>query len=61
MIIGDLHLEGVTVAPAETQPPLPVDAYAMLALAVTGQRLQPITRRAAQKIQRRGRRETGRA
>jgi len=55
VIIGDLYVEGTRIAPAKTQPPLPVDTQTVLTPEVTGERLQPVARRTAQKIQRCGR------
>jgi hypothetical protein len=48
MIVDDLHLIGVSVAPLKTHPPLVIDADAMLPCPVARQLLQPIARRDSQ-------------
>ena len=54
MIIDDFDVIRLAVAPDKTQPPLIVNADAVLAEPITLQRLQVIARRHAQKIQCRG-------
>lgn len=51
MVIDDLHVGHALVGPHEAQPPLVVDADAVLALAVAAQRFQPVAGRAAQEVQ----------
>ena len=48
MIIRNLHLVGVSVAPHETDTPLVVDADTVLPRTVTFQRMEPATRRNSQ-------------
>ena len=48
MIVNDLHIESVTVLPAEAQPPLIVDANTVLTDTIATQRLEPVSRRIAQ-------------
>jgi len=45
MIIDDLDIECVTATPPETDPPLPVDPNAVLALPITFQSLKLIRAR----------------
>jgi hypothetical protein len=45
MVIDDLDFPSLTVIPAETHPPLLVDADAVLASPVAAQSLQAISRR----------------
>jgi len=42
MIVDDLDVQGVTVTPPEADPPLLVDPYAVLALAIAPQSLELI-------------------
>lgn len=44
MIIDDLNIEGVAVFPAKTDPPLIIDANAMLAGPIAFELLQPVAR-----------------
>jgi hypothetical protein len=43
VVIDDLHVIGIRVAPRETDPPLVIDPNAMLAAPVAFQRLQAIS------------------
>lgn len=52
MIIHDFHLIRVGVAPFETNPPLVVDANAVLSVPVAGQFFQMIRGRRPQIVQR---------
>src|SRR4051812_37179236 len=52
MIVDDFSVFGVGSIPAETEPELIVDAYAVLPGAVALQRFQPIAGRNAQEIKR---------
>jgi len=45
VIIGNLHVVGVTVAPYKTDTPLVVDAYTALPCTVRFQLMQSVTRR----------------
>ncbi len=54
MVVHDLSIVGVPVAPDEAQTPLVVDPYTVLALAVTMQSFQAITRRSCHISQLRG-------
>jgi hypothetical protein len=51
VIIGNLHVVRVTVDPTKAQPKLIVDPDAVLAVSVTSQLLEPITRWATQIVQ----------
>src|SRR3989344_4537723 len=51
VIVHDLHVIGVAVAPREAYPPLIVDADAVLALAVALKGFKPIAGRHTQRIQ----------
>jgi hypothetical protein len=44
MVINDFHVFGAAREPSEAEPPLPVDADAVLALPVAFQRLEAIAR-----------------
>jgi hypothetical protein len=46
VIINNLDVVGIAVMPAKTEPPLIVDANAVLALSVGSQGLQPVSGRA---------------
>ena len=59
MIVDDLDIEGVTVTPDETEPPLPVDADAVLSRTIATQGLQTIPWRAAKKVECRRRMQLG--
>ena len=54
MIVHDLDLVGVAVLPDEADPPLIIDADAVLAAASTLERLEPVARRDAQVLERGG-------
>ena len=56
VIVHDLDVIGVTVAPPEADPPLLVDPNAELAGAITNQRLEPVARQRGQRHDRRRRR-----
>ena len=51
VVIDNLNIGGAAVGPYEADAALIVDANAVLTHPVTFERLQPITRRRAQKIQ----------
>ena len=51
MIINNLHVMSVAIAPCEAQFPLIIDPYAVHASAVPLQRLEPITWRTSEIIQ----------
>ena len=51
VIVGDLDVVGVTVAPDEADPPLIIDPDAVLPTAVSAQRFQTISRRHAQRLE----------
>src|SRR3954471_17035659 len=51
VVVDNFHLVRILVPPAEAQPPLVVDADAMLAGAVTWQLLQAIARRYPEIVQ----------
>src|SRR5271168_3694092 len=55
MIIRDLYVVGVSVAPDKTDTPLVVDAYAVLPRAVTLQLMKSVARRHSQIRQTSGR------
>lgn len=55
MIVNNIDLIGMAVLPDETDPPLCIDADAVLAPAISLQGLQPVARREAQKGQLGGR------
>jgi len=46
VIVDNLDIVGIAVVPAKTEPPLVVDANAVLALSVGSQWLQPVPGRA---------------
>src|SRR5271168_503415 len=48
VIIPDLHVVSVSIAPNETNTPLVVDADTVLSRAVTLQRMKPVSRRKIQ-------------
>jgi hypothetical protein len=48
VIIRNLHVAGVSVAPHKTETPLVVDAYTVLPRTVTFQLMKPVTRRYSQ-------------
>lgn len=50
MVIGDLHIVGIAVCPAEADPPLIVHTNAPLTIPITGKLLQPVARRDAQEV-----------
>jgi hypothetical protein len=50
MIVYDLDIVGISVAPTKADPPLVIDPNAVLSLSITGQPLQPIAGRSAQVI-----------
>jgi hypothetical protein len=52
VIIHDLDVVSITLAPYETHPPLVIDPNAMLALAVTAELLQVVSRRRPQVLYR---------
>jgi len=52
MIVDDLDLVGVAIAPYKTDPPLVVDPYAVLALTIAGQLLEPVSGRNPEVLQR---------
>ena len=45
MIVNDLYFVSVSLSPTEANPPLVVDANAMLTLACSGQLLKSVARR----------------
>lgn len=45
MIVGDLHIVGVTISPAKANPPLIVDPDAVLALSISGELFEAVSRR----------------
>ncbi len=51
VIVDDLDIEGVTIAPDKTDPPLVVDANTVLARTIARQTFQAIARRNAQIVQ----------
>ena len=51
MIVGDLDIPGRAIAPYKAEPPLIVDANAVLALTIAAQSLQPVTGRHPQIVQ----------
>src|SRR5262249_5248950 len=51
MIVDDLDIVGVAVAPAEADAPLVIDPNAVLPFAISGQPLQPISRRRPQVLE----------
>jgi len=51
VIVGDLNLEGVALPPDEANPPLVVDPNAVLALTISKEFLEAISRRNAQVCQ----------
>src|ERR1022692_1681636 len=55
VVVRDLHVVGVPLAPHETDTVLVVDANAMLACAIAFEPLQPVARRQRQVAQRSGR------
>jgi hypothetical protein len=59
MIVDDLHVLGASDRPPKTEPPLIVDADAVLTPLVTRQGLKPIPWRRSQEIERRRRLELG--
>jgi len=50
MIIAELHIVGVALRPAETEPPLFIYTNAVLSFSIAEQRLKPITRRDTQEV-----------
>lgn len=54
MIVYDFNVVRVSVMPAKADPPLIVDANAVLALSVLGKLLQPIARRHSEVCQSNG-------
>jgi hypothetical protein len=55
VIVGNLNLKGIAVAPGETDPPLIVDADAVLSFAAPFQLFQPVSERHAKILKRDGR------
>ena len=51
MIVGDLDIPGCAISPYKAEPPLIVDANAVLALTIAAQSLQTITGRHPQIVQ----------
>jgi len=51
MIVGDLDIPGRAIAPYKAEPPLIVDANAVLALTIAAQSLQTVTGRHPQIVQ----------
>jgi hypothetical protein len=51
VVINNFDLVGVSIAPHETDPPLIVNANAVLTLSISVQRLQPVARRSGQVAQ----------
>ncbi|SUS07460.1 hypothetical protein DF3PB_440017 [uncultured Defluviicoccus sp.] len=51
VVIHDLNIDCIAIAPNETDPPLIVDADAVLTCAVSSQALQTVTRRRPQVIE----------
>jgi hypothetical protein len=47
VVIDDLHVERVAVPPDEAEPPLVVDADAVLASAIAAERFEPVAGRGA--------------
>ncbi len=45
MVVGYLNIVGISLMPSKAYPPLVVDPYAMLRVAVAGKLFQPIARR----------------
>jgi hypothetical protein len=54
VIVDDVNLMRIAIAPEATEPPLGIDAYAPGAGAVAMQRLQPIAWRAPEELKRGG-------
>jgi hypothetical protein len=52
VIVDDLHLVRVSIAPSEADSPLIVDPDAMLTRPIAPQRFQPVAGRYAQEVQR---------
>jgi len=50
MVVGDFDIKSVTVVPSEANPKLVIDSNAELALAISPQSLQTITRRNSEVI-----------
>jgi hypothetical protein len=46
VIVDNLNIVGIAVVPTKTEPPLIIDANAVLTLSVGGQGLQPVPGRA---------------
>lgn len=51
VVIDDLHIERIAIAPNETDPPLIVDTDAVLPRAVSSQGLQTVARRRPQVVE----------
>jgi hypothetical protein len=51
VVIGDFDIEGISLAPAEAEPPLIVDADAVLAGTIPPKCFQTIARRNSQEIE----------
>ena len=51
MVIDDFDIKCMSIRPAKTDPPLVVDADAVLALAVAFQRFQPVSGRRTQVLE----------
>ena len=55
MVVDDLDVPGFAITPYETDPPLVVDANAVLLFPITSQALQAVARREPQIVQAGGR------
>jgi len=51
MIISNFYIIRITFMPLETNPPLFIDAYAVLSFSITVQRFQAIRRENSKRIQ----------
>jgi hypothetical protein len=54
VIVDNFHIVSVAIGPGEADPPLVIDADAVLTLAIAAKLLKPITRRRAQILERLG-------
>jgi len=52
VIVGDLHVVGITASPAKANPPLVVDPDAVLILAISGELFEAVPRRHSEIAQR---------
>lgn len=50
MVIGDLHVVGITIIKAETDTPLVVDTNRVLAIAVRAKAMEPVAWRYTQVV-----------